>query len=335
MSRPTISVVVTCFNAAWCIERLLDSVMAQTLPADEVLISDDGSTDDTVERILERYGDGVSVLRLPHQGLTLSRRAALAAAGSEWVALADADDVWAPPKLERQLCFLEHHPEVRWLVTDGEFVAAEGMLRESWLSDYFERVSDQVGDLYPPLLERCFPLVSSSLIHAESYRAVGGFDPEIRFSQDYDLWLRLAARFPGGMMAERLVQYYSSPHQMSRRIEERHRDDLRLMRRAARGEYRPDRRLQAVAARRAAALEFDLGVTCLRSGRKREGRVRLMRAATSPGPLRRRGLAALGALAPSWALPRLMHSEWVKGTVRRARRQPPRMDLPMDQGTSP
>src|SRR6185295_6231530 len=61
-----VTVALTCWNAAWCIERALDSVVAQTQPPDEVIVTDDGSTDDTVERIRTRYGDRVRVLCLPH-----------------------------------------------------------------------------------------------------------------------------------------------------------------------------------------------------------------------------------------------------------------------------
>jgi hypothetical protein len=133
MTQPRISVVLTCYNAAWCVERALDSVFAQTRPADEIVVTDDGSTDDTVERITSRYEDRVRVLRLPHQGLTPSRRAAIEAAEGNWVALLDADDEWLPEKLATQVRFLERHPETRWITTDGLFVSDQGVLRESWL----------------------------------------------------------------------------------------------------------------------------------------------------------------------------------------------------------
>jgi glycosyltransferase involved in cell wall biosynthesis len=325
MTQPRISVVLTCYNAAWCVERALDSVFAQTRLPDEVIVTDDGSTDDTVERITSRYGDRVRVLRLPHQGLTPSRRAAIEAASGNWVALLDADDEWLPEKLATQARFLERHPETRWLTTDGMYVSDQGVLRESWLSDYFEPVSELVGDLFPPLAHRCFPLVSSAMIETRAYHDVGGFDVRMPYSQDYDLWLRLTARYPAGLIAERLVRYYSSPGQLSRRVEERYRDDLKLMRRVQSGTLRRDRAIQQMAARRAAALEFDLGVLCLRSGRVREGRLRLMRAATGPGPLARRTLALAGAVAPGGTLGRLMRSPWVKGTVQGARERAQRV----------
>ncbi|NOT34591.1 MAG: glycosyltransferase family 2 protein, partial [Candidatus Eisenbacteria bacterium] len=105
------SVTLTCYNAAWCVERALDSVFAQTRTPSEVLVTDDGSTDDTVARIRARYGDRVRLLEMPHRGLTPTRQAAIAAAAGPWVALLDADDWWFPNKLECQVAFLEAHPE--------------------------------------------------------------------------------------------------------------------------------------------------------------------------------------------------------------------------------
>jgi O-antigen/teichoic acid export membrane protein len=315
----TVTAVITCYNAAWCVERSLDSVFAQSRLPDEVLVADDGSTDDTVDRVAARYGDAVRILRLPHRGPTASRRAAVEEARGGWIAVLDADDSWHPSKLERQLAFLDAHPAVRWMSTDGVYQSAEGVIRESWLSEYFEPLSDVAGDLLPLLVERCFPLVSSSLFEVRAYHEVGGFDPSIPHSQDYDLWLKLAARYPGGVLAERLVTYWSSPSQLSRRLEERYRDDLRLMQMVARGQLRRAAAVQRVAARRVSAYEFELGVTCLRSGRVREGRVRLARAARGAGPAGRRLLAACGAVAPHWSLPRLMHSGWIKEAVRGSR----------------
>ncbi len=253
-----ISVLLTTYDAAWCVTRALDSVFAQTRPADEVIVGDDGSTDDTVARIERRYGERVRVLRLPHRGLTPARRATFEAAAGGWLAPLDADDWWEPTKLERQVAFLAQHPEVKWVGTDGVYVGAEGVIRPSWLSDYFHPVHELHGDLLSLLIERCFPLVSSMLIEREAYFASGGYDLGIPYSQDYDLWMKLAGTHAGGILAEPLIHYWSSPGQLSRRLEARDRDDLELMRRVAAGYYRRDRALQERGAVRACALAFEL-----------------------------------------------------------------------------
>jgi glycosyltransferase involved in cell wall biosynthesis len=317
-----VSVVLTVYNATWCVERALESVCAQTLRPAEVLVCDDGSTDGTPDLVERRFGDAVTVLRLPHRNAAATRKVGLERASGAWLAFMDADDAWRPEKIERQMAFLSRHPEVRWLTSDGVFVSSEGVIRESWLADYFDPVVDRVGDLMPLLIERCFPLMSSMMVEREAYRQVGGMNPAIIYSHDYDLWMRLSARYPGAIMSDRLIDYFYHPGSLSRRIEERGRDDLDLMRRVERGEmgHRPE--VQRVAARRAAALEFDLAVRCLRSGRLREGRDRMWRAAAA-GPPRRRLVAMCGALLPTMLMPALMRTAWVKRAVQRTRRQAP------------
>jgi hypothetical protein len=312
------SAVLTVYNASWCIEQALESVLAQTHPVHEVLVCDDGSTDGTPDLVERRFGAAVRVLRLPHRNASATRRIGLDQATGDWLALLDADDLWRPGKLERQAAFLARHPEVRWVSTDGRYVSKQEVLRESWLEAYFDPVRDMVGDLMPPLVERCFPLMSSMLVERDAYHAVGGLDPSMVYSHDYDLWLRLAARFPGGVMTERLIDYFSGPDTLSRRYEARHRDDLLLMRRLTEGAPLTTEPLRRRAAERAAAIEFDLALACLRTGRSHEARSRLQ-SAFAHGPLQRRLVAAGGSILPDWALARLMKSRWVKTAVERAR----------------
>jgi len=328
-----VTVVMAVYNASWCVEKALDSIAAQTLQPFEVLVCDDGSVDGTPDLIEQRYGERFTVLRLPHRNAAATRRVGLEQASGEWLAFVDADDVWSPDKLERQMAFLARHPELRWLSSDGAFVSAEGVIRESWLSDYFQPVRDLTGDLFPALLQRCFPLMSSVLLHRDAYAAVGGIDPAIVYSHDYDLWLRVAARYPCGLMSDRLVQYLYHPGQLSRRLEDRARDDLAIMRRIEHGSLGQRPAVRGSAAERAAALEFELALHCYRSGRVAEGRARLWRAAAG-GPLPRRALALCGAISPAGALPALMRSPWLKQAVTRSRRRPPVKRLEAEGGAS-
>jgi glycosyltransferase involved in cell wall biosynthesis len=328
-----VSVVLTVYNATWCVERAVASALEQTLAPAEILVCDDGSTDGTPDLVERRFGDRVRVLRLPHANASATRRAGLAAATSPWLAFLDADDAWRPQKLERQAAFLERHPEVRWLGSDGRYVSAHGVIRESWLSDYFTPVRDMVGDLLPALVERCFPLVSSMVVERRAYDSVGGLDPALIYSHDYDLWLRLAARHPGGIMAESLLDYWTGPASLSRHFEARYRDDAMLMRRIAGGALGRAPALRRRAAARAASLEFDLGMVCLRSGRIAEGRDRLRRAAAGAGPWRRRLLAAGGALLPGLARPWLLRSGFLRDMVVDSReRHRPMVPEPVEAG---
>jgi glycosyltransferase involved in cell wall biosynthesis len=322
-----VSVVIAAYNATWCIERALEDALSQSRPPDQVIVCDDGSSDGTADLVEQRFGAAVTVLRLPHQNAAAARRIGIERSSGDWIAFLDADDRWLPGKLERQLAFLERHPQLRWLTGNGRLVSAEGVLRDSWLADYFDPVRDEAGDLVGPLVERCFPLVSATLVERGAYDAVGGIDPEIVYSHDYDLWLRLAARYPGGLMAEPLVDYFSGPGTLSRSYEPRFRDDLALMRRVEKSGLGRGVGLQRVAAERAAALEFDIAILCVRAGRLREARARLRRVLRM-GPWDRRLVALGGVALPAAVVGRLMRSGLMKGVVKRARRVAGRLLLP-------
>jgi glycosyltransferase involved in cell wall biosynthesis len=322
-----VSVVVATYNAAWCIERALDGALSQSRPPDEIIVGDDGSSDRTADLVERRFGPAVTVLRLPHRNAAAARRIAIERSSGDWLAFLDADDFWLPGKLERQLAFVERHPQLRWLTGDGRLVSAEGVVRESWLADYFDPVVDVVGDLLPPLIERCFPLMSATLVERGACDAVGGIDPEMVCSHDYDLWLRLAARYPGGLMAEPLVEYYSGPGTLSRDYEGRYRDDLALMRRVEKDGLGRGAAIRRAAAERAAALEFDLAIGCVRAGRLSEARMRLRRVLGS-GPWNRRLLALAGTLLPAAMVDRVVRYGVMKRVVQRARRVAARLPSP-------
>lgn len=313
-----VSVIVPAWNAARCVERSVGSALAQSRPADEVLVCDDGSTDGTAGQVEQRFGAAVTVLRLEHRNAAAARRAGIERSRGDWIAFLDADDAWHAGKLERQQAFLERHPQVRWLTADGRHVGDGTVLRESWLSDYFHPVRDLTGDLLEPLLRRCFPLTSATLVAREAYDAVGGLDASLARSHDYDLWLRLAARYPGAVQAEPLADYHAGPGTLSRDLEARHRDDLAIMARVARDGLGRGREVRRVAAERAAALEFELALLAVRGGRPREARGRLWRAAAR-GPWRRRSVALAGALLPARVMGPLTRSAALKRLAQGAR----------------
>ncbi len=313
-----VSVIVATWNSSWCIVRALESAFAQTLPPHEVIVCDDGSTDGTPDLVEQRFGSKVQVLRLPHRNASASRRDGFERATGDWVAFLDSDDYWAPEKLERQAAFVASHPGMGWIATDGSYVSEAGVIRESWLADYFDPVRELAGDLLPAMVERCFPLTSSVLVRADVYREVGGIDPDLVYNHDYDLWLKVLARHPGAQLTDRLVYYWASPNALSQRYEGRHRDNLATMRRIESGAYTPRPEIRRQAAERAAVLEFHLAVIDLRAGHTARAREHFRRAVTR-GPLHRRLIAAAGNLAPAWLLPFLARASWLRRAVSESR----------------
>jgi glycosyltransferase involved in cell wall biosynthesis len=173
MAEPSISVMVPVFNGASFLPEALESVLAQTRPPNEVVVVDDGSTDESAA-IASAYGGAVRVHRQPNRGIGAARNAALALAQGDLLAFLDADDVWQPRKLELQLDLLATSPELDIVFGHiAEFRTGPGGRREP------------LGDPRPG------PLTVTMLIRAEALRRVGPFREGVVVSE-YLVWLARA-----------------------------------------------------------------------------------------------------------------------------------------------
>jgi glycosyltransferase involved in cell wall biosynthesis len=190
--EPRVTVVVPAWNTSSVLTETLDSIRAQTFQDFEVLVVDDGSTDGTAE-VVERHGaedHRFRLIRQGHAGVSIARNKAVAEARGEWIAFLDADDVWLPPKLERQLALLEQDPAAGLLFTNFFF----------WDGNRDLAVAYAPGAVLPggnplqALIRSCLFLLSTVMVRREHFLGSGGFDPALRLSEDWDLWLRLAER---------------------------------------------------------------------------------------------------------------------------------------------
>lgn len=196
-----VSVIMPSFNTAAYIGEAIDSVLAQDYPHKELIVIDDGSTDETVA-IARGYGDQLKLITQTNQGSAVARNKGLQAAQGDYIAFLDSDDVWLPGKLTTQVAYLEKHPDIgmvfaRWQVwkpdqnglfppvSDG--VPASPQLRAGREPDI---VPERSGWLYNRLL-------FSSLLHTITVMArrslierVGLFDTALKRGQDYDYWIR-------------------------------------------------------------------------------------------------------------------------------------------------
>ncbi len=207
-----VSVVIPTFDRASVLARAVDSVVAQTHSPAEVIVVDDGSTDDTAE-LVERRFPSVRLLRQENRGVSAARNRGIGASRGEWIALLDSDDEWRPRKLERQLSALEGQPDLRICHTD-----------EIWIR-HGRRVNPrQIHAKHGGwIFERCLPLCamspSSILIHRSIFEVVGMFDEELPACEDYDLWLRICSRYPVLYVDEPLVvKHGGHEDQLSRQV---------------------------------------------------------------------------------------------------------------------
>src|SRR5438445_8234695 len=127
---PSVSVVITTYNQASYIGPALDSVFAQSRPPDEVIVVDDGSTDETPERIAP-YRDRLVYVRQANQGIAASRNTAIRCARGELLAFLDGDDIWEPEKLACQVAAAVAHPQAGLIAVNGVQFSTTGLIKES------------------------------------------------------------------------------------------------------------------------------------------------------------------------------------------------------------
>jgi glycosyltransferase involved in cell wall biosynthesis len=189
-----VSVVIPVHNGERYLAQAVESVLAQTHRDLELLIVDDGSTDGS-RAVMERYARNdarIRVLSQERRGHVAAANRGLEEARCEWVARLDADDVFLPEKLERQLAFVRRHPDVRIAGTLGYFINHAGRIIGLVSTDgpftraEFERIARR-GD---PV----FFVHSTTLMHRETVLAAGGYREQFVQAEDVDLWLRMAEK---------------------------------------------------------------------------------------------------------------------------------------------
>lgn len=189
-----ISVVIPAYNAAATLRRCLESVFAQG-GEPEVIVVDDGSRDDTYRLLTEEYGGRVTSIRQANAGPAAARNCGIRAARGRYIAFLDADDEWLPDKLSRQFHYLENNPGCGMCFTDMSHWEGGREVHRSYLKERGYRYAAG-GRIYDNLLRECFVFTPTVMVRREVLDQVGLFEEKLRIAEDYDLWLRIAERFP-------------------------------------------------------------------------------------------------------------------------------------------
>jgi glycosyltransferase involved in cell wall biosynthesis len=198
----TISVVIPTYNYARYLPEAIDSALAQTYAPLEVVVVDDGSTDETPE-VLAAYGAKIRAVRQSNQGVAAARNTGVAAARGEYIALLDSDDLWLPRKLELQIARFESEPALG-IVHCG----AETFEGEKTLDTLVDGMEGWVGQDLLRLDRMVIPVPGSGIVVPKRIiDQAGGFDVRLPPSDDWDLCYRIAARYPVGFVPEVLVRY--------------------------------------------------------------------------------------------------------------------------------
>jgi glycosyltransferase involved in cell wall biosynthesis len=207
--QPQVGVVIPAYNCAAELERALASLAAQTYRNFQFVVVDDGSDDD-LAAIAVRHGSWGSCVRQSHAGAGRARNHALKLLKAEYLAFLDADDEWLPNKLERQLAFMQAHPEFALTCTD---FAQCGTVR--WSSYFATTAMPFSGRVFERLVRDCFISTPTVMVRRQVLDVVGRFEDSLRVSEDHNLWLRIAARFPIGVLNEVLSIRHLRPGSVS------------------------------------------------------------------------------------------------------------------------
>lgn len=185
----TVSVIIPSYNRAHTLARALESVSAQTRPADEIIVIDDGS-DDGTEQLIRRYYPAVTYLKQENRGVSAARNLGIRQAGCKWIALLDSDDAWLPHKLAAQLELLAQQPDHPLIHSD------EIWIRNGVRVNQMNKHAKAGGWIFQRCLPLCAISPSAAMIHRDLFTEIGLFDETLPACEDYDLWLRITAHHP-------------------------------------------------------------------------------------------------------------------------------------------
>jgi len=204
-----VSVIIPTYNRLEKLKRAIDSILNQTYKDFELIIIDDGSTDDTKEYLSKK--EGIRYLYQENQGVSAARNTGIGIAKGEWLAFLDSDDEWLENKLEKQIDFINANPSIKIVHTN-----------EIWIRNGV-RVNEKVkhrkmgGWIYENSLPLCIISPSAVIIHNEVFKDKGLFDEDYPYGEDYDLWLRLTPYYEIGFVETPLIKKYGGDEdQLSR-----------------------------------------------------------------------------------------------------------------------
>lgn len=207
---PKVSVVIPAYNAMSYLPETVESVLRQTFTDFEVLIIDDGSSDHIVQWVSQLVNPRVKLISQENQGVPAARNTGIAHAQAEYVSFLDADDLWEPTILEKQVRCMEDNPAVGLVHTWMALIDQQGKPTGRVMT------SNTEGDVWKQLVEQNTVPSSSVMVRRCCFETVGGFDQNLRNIDDWDMWIRIAARYPFAVVKEPLMRYRQHHNNMTK-----------------------------------------------------------------------------------------------------------------------
>ena len=196
-----ISVIIPAYNSAAYINECIESVLSQTYKAHQIIVVDDGSTDDT-SNIIAKYKNKIEYVYQPNSGPSCARNTGIELSTCDLIAFMDSDDAWMPDKLEKQVNYIRNNPDFKLVVTDmfeGPYFDCE---RKSAFSN-FEGIVE--GFIFERLLKSSYIFTPTVLVEKRVLLEFKGFDITMNMMEDLDLFLKIAHKYEIGVLNELLV----------------------------------------------------------------------------------------------------------------------------------
>jgi glycosyltransferase involved in cell wall biosynthesis len=224
---PVISVVIPVYNGELTIKSTIESVLTQTFNDFELIVINDGSTDSTLD-ILGRFQDSrIKVYSYPNAGLSASRNRGIDQASGDYISFLDADDLWTADKLEAQLNVLRKEPGVSVAYSWTDFIDRAGNLLGYGIYD------TDIGYVFPKLLVFFFiGSGSNALICKNVFEEVGRFDESLVAAEDWDMFLRIAARYNFSVIPKPQILYRITEYSMSSNVIKQEEECMKVVERA-------------------------------------------------------------------------------------------------------
>jgi glycosyltransferase involved in cell wall biosynthesis len=209
-STPKVSVIIPAYNAMKFLPETLESVLNQTFSDFDVFIINDGSSDNIIEWATEIQDSRVKLISQENKGLAGARNTGITKSQGQYIAFIDADDLWEPTKLERQVHAFELNPELGLVDTYVSMVDTQNQFL------YIAGASYQEGNVLRRAIEENLVMCgSSAMINRQCFEKVGFFDQTLRGAEDWNMWARIALHYPFKVVEEPLVRYRNHPNSMS------------------------------------------------------------------------------------------------------------------------
>lgn len=204
-----ISVIIPTYNRRELLYRALDSVLSQSYTPDEIIVIDDGSSDNTDKMIAHEYPN-IKYIYQPHAGVSSARNHGISISQNPWIAFLDSDDKWHKNKLKIQTLLLTANPEYKICHSNEIWFKHDKKINQH------KKHRKQGGYIFIKCLPLCVISPSSVVIHRDIFESIGTFNESLPACEDYDLWIRICSKYPLLYAEEKIVEKYGGhPDQLS------------------------------------------------------------------------------------------------------------------------